>query len=373
MLELSDTERWALAGPRRSLRRVLPGLIVALAFGAQACQRGSGDDTADISPPTRPRDTATLSFGDAFVLVKDLALPDSGPMAVASIHSLDVRNDGTLLIADRRSHNLKLLTSTGTFIRAIGRLGSGPGEFREPFDARFTPSGGIVVADPELVRVTVLDSTYQVQSTFTTVGQDPRLILPAGDSGFLIAGLVDVGRSNNVLAYYGSDGHRVRTFLRADTLILSTRLIIDQPWLARAPNGAFYAGMAMVPNITRVDVGGNVSAQVNEAPPGWIQLRPPSTRAKVLQDIRQWIQTGTIGVTASSADAGGLLIAFQQEFVDSTGYTLVAYDHDLHDRQVYTGVPARLAVERDNLLYLVDEAGPDSRAHVLVYRHAQPH
>lgn len=54
---------------------------------------------------------------------------------------------GNLFILDRQASRVTVVDPSGSFLRAIGQPGDGPGEFRMPVAFTAMPSGGLVVAD----------------------------------------------------------------------------------------------------------------------------------------------------------------------------------------------------------------------------------
>ncbi len=89
----------------------------------------------------------TLS-GQSKAMVKELY----GPRGVA------VAPDGSVWVADSGNHRLMLYDAALANGRAIGKKGSGPGEFIGPVGIAVAPNGSVYVADTENQRVEVLDA-----------------------------------------------------------------------------------------------------------------------------------------------------------------------------------------------------------------------
>lgn len=76
------------------------------------------------------------------------------------------RRDGTIVVADRGTSNLRFYDARGKFIRSSGRNGAGPGEFRMLGD--FIPlENGFLVTDWRLPRISLLDANGKYQRSMT--------------------------------------------------------------------------------------------------------------------------------------------------------------------------------------------------------------
>src|SRR5688572_6307366 len=66
------------------------------------------------------------------------------------------RPDGTIVVADRGTSNLRFYDARGKFLRKAGRNGEGPGEFR--MIGEFVPlEDGFLIRDWRLPRMSLLD------------------------------------------------------------------------------------------------------------------------------------------------------------------------------------------------------------------------
>jgi DNA-binding beta-propeller fold protein YncE len=71
--------------------------------------------------------------------------------------------DGNIYVSDMNAHSVRVMTPLGQFIRSIGSIGSGPGEFLYPRGLCCTPDGLLYVADLNNRRVQVFsihDGSY---------------------------------------------------------------------------------------------------------------------------------------------------------------------------------------------------------------------
>ena len=80
-----------------------------------------------------------------------------GPGQLVEPGSIGVDDAGRVYVADRKPMMVKVFDSTGAFVRAIGREGAGPGEFRVAFIA--VRGSNLVVHDPMSSRTSVFDTS----------------------------------------------------------------------------------------------------------------------------------------------------------------------------------------------------------------------
>src|SRR5690606_23746461 len=130
--------RSALGARRWSL--LAPLALIGYALALSACGGDTGEEEVrDIAV----RDSAGISIVESgrapsrpFLMLDTSAVveigetldenPDYQLFQVASALRL---SGGTIVVANRGSHQLKLYDSTGRFVRNMGRKGGGPGEF----------------------------------------------------------------------------------------------------------------------------------------------------------------------------------------------------------------------------------------------------
>jgi hypothetical protein len=98
-------------------------------------------------------------WGDTAELLADLRIGQfDGPdeYMFGKIRSLAVGPDGTIYVYDVHAEELRMYSATGDFVKKIGRMGGGPGEYREP-DAGLAvlPDGRLLLRDPRNTRINV--------------------------------------------------------------------------------------------------------------------------------------------------------------------------------------------------------------------------
>ncbi|MDT8341432.1 MAG: hypothetical protein RQ751_07965 [Longimicrobiales bacterium] len=144
--------------------------LVSGVFATYACIGVEEEDTRDglaqeaIAPPC---DTCGL------VLERMGELGDSGVTASTSgdamFHPCGVSAIGDTILASARpvgGGEIQLFTLDGVWLRSVGRPGQGPGEFGRDLRVIPTESGGAVVVDRALSRVTVFRADWQVERVF---------------------------------------------------------------------------------------------------------------------------------------------------------------------------------------------------------------
>ena len=114
------------------------------------------------------------------------------------------QDNGTIVVADRRSRQLRFFDSTGTFVKAIGGPGQGPGELGEGVDFHPVLYGGagdsLLVRD-SFTRLNLFDAVGEfvrririaaTDSIADAVGDRARLSLIFDDGSFLVHDQTDV-------------------------------------------------------------------------------------------------------------------------------------------------------------------------------------
>lgn len=206
-------------------------LLLAVLVGA------CGDHPTDIDRP--PRDLVrsaeaapTIGLGPD----KTFSLPSSseGPREFIDLRGVLIAQDGSIAVADAGVPSVFVFTVTGELIAAIGRAGSGPGEFREPILVAFW-GDSLAVFDPPQRRL----------SYFRTDGSliRQRPVAVPGTMSFSIAGI----RKDGALIFKGTvleapPGGSALQRLEAVVLAIDTRdridtlvMIDDGPWLPNGP------------------------------------------------------------------------------------------------------------------------------------------
>lgn len=139
--------------------------------------------------------------------------PEDGPSdrLIGRVAWADRDERGVSYVLDGLNNRVVILDSLGNFMKAVGRRGSGPGEFESPRSIRVTSDGGFAVLDEGLSRVEIFssDGSYERSVLFRTGLPNVRDFLVV-DSFFVISGTTAV--SEAVVHLYDHEGNYVRGY-----------------------------------------------------------------------------------------------------------------------------------------------------------------
>lgn len=169
-------------GPGRFRCLLAPALPLLLA----ACGGSGGSDGAPggwVSVSDTLGDTVVVrtlsgSLRGSGVLLEELSIGTlEGPPETqfGNVNGLAVSSDGTIHVMDAQGPVLRSYSPDGRFLRTVGRVGSGPGEYRQPDSGlAVLPDGRLLVRDPGNARIAVYGSdgepldSWIVRGGFTT-------------------------------------------------------------------------------------------------------------------------------------------------------------------------------------------------------------
>lgn len=128
-----------------------------------------------------------------------------------------VRSDesGNIYVLDMAECSIKIFNSDGAFIRKYGRRGRGPGEFLSPFRMDVTPSGKLLVLDPNLHKceLFVNDESKQFKLSSMPIG-----ICFADSTSFVTLQVTNPFDNSSLVKHNIVSG----TLIECDNLILNT-------------------------------------------------------------------------------------------------------------------------------------------------------
>jgi len=190
-------------------RLITPALLIALTQTTPALagnwtgKEVPRDGVIHLTNPAKPSDGATTlspslewrAGGDEeddilFGVLRDIAIDDKG-----NIYLLDVQ-----------LNQLHVFDRDGNFVRAIGREGEGPGEFRRPSGAFITPEGKIAVVQSMPGKVVLLNTDGTPAGDLggaASADGGMRMYWAAGRAGNnVVLGTNDFSRGDNGLKFH---------------------------------------------------------------------------------------------------------------------------------------------------------------------------
>lgn len=121
---------------------------------------------------------------------------------------------GEIAVADGSTNDIRVFDPEGKFLRRIGRLGGGPGEFRSLSSVSVTPSRSITVTDLALRRISVFSPDGELQRTLELRSPD------GGSPGVVLAHFADASFLARRLVGYALDPAKAPSGLMRDTIEL---------------------------------------------------------------------------------------------------------------------------------------------------------
>jgi hypothetical protein len=163
---ITDRESMALqrepmkTGIRRSPNHS-SGLLVLLLLGVLS-QAASGQQGVVRNIPDRPDQSVQLELTELFRVGSLNGADDS----FGRVMSAALSPSGRLFIADDQQRTVIAFDARGRFVKKLGRQGSGPGEFQQPWLVAVDPHDSVFVWDAGLARVSVFGPGLQYIRSF---------------------------------------------------------------------------------------------------------------------------------------------------------------------------------------------------------------
>ncbi len=158
------------------MRLVQPCAAVLLILSLTSC---SGDDAPALAVPgidTLPGGTIAVhnigpsawadTNGWRIVETGRLVAVDSGESGMVNPRAVAVDPAGRLFVVEGSPLVIKVFDANGAFVRAIGREGAGPGEFRSALPG--VHANHLLVQDPNLSRLTIFDTSGAYDTSLTS-------------------------------------------------------------------------------------------------------------------------------------------------------------------------------------------------------------
>ena len=229
--------------------------------------------TAATSCSKAAEPTRTGSASDAFVEVSRVTLDDS-PIATIGQMRAFLPYGSQFLVADGMSDRVLLFAESGEFVKAIGRRGDGPGEFRTPLALLADTDSTILVSDLT-ARLTRLSPNLDLKAVYRV--EVPLWVtqLTAVEGRILLTRLVDRTAIDNFVEWDPERG-------LGASFDPVNEVVIDVPYwnsswmtLLTAGDDQLFAADNMVYPLRRYTSRGELIDTFGVAPPSWHQAYKP--------------------------------------------------------------------------------------------------
>lgn len=124
------------------IHRAVLFLAAAIAVGLTAAGDGGNRDV-----PAHAAEAPTAPFEAVFAEARRVELEEPDSTLIAKLRTVAVGPEGRLAVPDQELDRVRVYGADGRLVADLGRTGAGPGEFRGPRDAAFTPDGRLWVSD----------------------------------------------------------------------------------------------------------------------------------------------------------------------------------------------------------------------------------
>ena len=158
----------------------------------------------------------------------------NGPNQFDRPTGVSIASNGDIFVADGHAPNksnsgrIVKFSPKGTFIKAWGRLGSEPGNFREPHDLYVGGSKGYVyVADRQNNRVQVFDQSGTFIAAWTQFGQPSSVYVDARDNIYVGSTFQDQSRGESATG--PTNGPNDRAIVVGDAITGELKYLIPDP------------------------------------------------------------------------------------------------------------------------------------------------
>lgn len=123
------------------------------------------------------------SYEQVFKYVETINLEASDSALIASVWGIGISNDNNIVIQESGAINaMKMFSSTGRFIRKIGRIGQGPGEYGQVSALRIS-NNKIILLDLALQRVSIYskegnyEKSWKISRYYSDIAVDDNKIV----------------------------------------------------------------------------------------------------------------------------------------------------------------------------------------------------
>ncbi|MCK5786642.1 MAG: 6-bladed beta-propeller [Candidatus Sabulitectum sp.] len=164
-------------------------LLFLLALTLTACGNNSDQAQDPTDPETADEGTSGLPLPeiDHWLVITDsigVELGDSN-LVFAQIVGTQFLPDGNIAVADMMKNKISIFSPDGEYITAVGREGSGPGEYLMLSTFAVTEEGGFIVPDAMGGKLNFYDPEYNFTDAMTGFFPTPPIMISPVDGGFV--------------------------------------------------------------------------------------------------------------------------------------------------------------------------------------------
>lgn len=119
-------------------------------------------------PPSDSAGPPIGEFAEVFVEVGSIVLEESDSSIITDVSpsSFTVAPDGRIALGDRGQSRIQIYDDEGKFLRALGGVGAGPGEYNGVTGLTFLKNGTLYAADPGNRRLTRYHPSLELDTVF---------------------------------------------------------------------------------------------------------------------------------------------------------------------------------------------------------------
>jgi hypothetical protein len=164
----------------------------------------------------------------AFDLVEDLVIGDENEDNYFFPRGLmiSIADDGTLFVCDYGNRRVQVYDKGGVFIRTLGRLGQGPGEYNYPSSVHLDDAGNTYIGDSSKMVVFSREGVFQ-RNIPLKMSLSPLMLGPGGTIvGTNQPNAFGEGRPQNEIIQLGPDGERLRVLAQYPAYGVSKGMIL---------------------------------------------------------------------------------------------------------------------------------------------------
>jgi len=255
----------------RTLWRMVVALSgIAFFLAGPACSKKSADiawkaDVEVVDGVKTVRNPETPRYGDfAFNLVEDLAFGDEDNEAYLFPRgaTLSIDNKGAFYICDYGNKRVQVFDREGRFVRTLGHVGQGPGEYTFPSSVHVDADGNVYITNGgRSLIVFSPDGIFRKNIAFKTFLSRAMLGLEGTIVGTIEPNPGESGGARHKLVQLGSDGESLRTLAEFPAFGVVNDLVInhwytdDLCFCPRSTDSLYY-GYSLDYTVHVVDSGG---------------------------------------------------------------------------------------------------------------------